>query len=517
MKKVMPGAARAPHPSHTATGSTPLRPRHAARRSVGGARRALPVAALLSVVALLAVACRPPVPGGGAGPVSRGTVGHEGRWLTDAQGRVLLLHGVNLVAKTDGETPAEMGFGADDAAWLADNGFDVVRLGLTAGSVMPEPGVIDHAYLDSFFGTVDQLRARGLLVLIDLHQDGWGPTLGSDGFPGWMTITDGEPNTGTPFPLYYITNPAIQAAFDNLWANTPGPGGVPLQERVAAIFEALAQRARHRPGVLGYDLLNEPWPGRVWEACALDSAQGCPEQDARLTAYNARMTRAVRSHDRRHMVFGEPYVLFNFGNAPTNIGLPGDDPRAGISYHMYAEEYDVSLEPHVQRLAIEWSDRTGGAVLNTEFGANTDPARAERQVSELDGALVPWIWWAYNENVIRDLREPPVEANLWSGVVDVLVRPHPVAVAGTPEALDFDPASRTMTFTWSTTRAGAHRPGPGLPGLTEVKVPARTYPGGYRASVRGGTVVSGPGAAVLRVLSHPGAPAVEVTVAPAAG
>jgi endoglycosylceramidase len=36
---------------------------------------------------------------------------------------------VNFVAKVDGETPAEMGFGDDDAQFLADNGFDVVRLG----------------------------------------------------------------------------------------------------------------------------------------------------------------------------------------------------------------------------------------------------------------------------------------------------------------------------------------------------------------------------------------------------
>ncbi|MCL4292391.1 MAG: cellulase family glycosylhydrolase [Acidimicrobiia bacterium] len=499
-----------PDTSMTATpaGSTP-----GSSGSVAGRRprrrRALVTAALMATAALLAAACVPP--GGGAAP--RAAVGHEGRWLTDSHGRVLLLHGVNLVAKVDGETPAEMGFGADDAAWLADNGFDVVRLGLTAGSVMPEPGVIDHAYLDSFFTTVDELTAEGLLVLIDLHQDGWGPTLGSDGFPGWMTITDGEPNTGTPFPLYYVTNPAIQAAFDNLWADTPGAGGVPLQERVAAIFEALAERASHRRGILGYDLLNEPWPGRVWEACALDTAHGCPEQDARLDAYNARMAQAVRTRDRRHLVFGEPYVLFNFGNAPTNVGLPGDDPRSGLSYHMYTT--DPALEPAVQDFALEWADRTGGALLNTEWGATTDPVPIERQISELDGALVPWIWWAYNENVIRDGRQPPTEANLWGPVVDVLVRPHPVAVAGTPLSHDFDPATRTMSFTYSTRRVGSDRPGPGHPGLSEIKVPARTYPNGYRASVTGGVVVSRPGAGVLRVFSLPGASEVRVTVAPA--
>lgn len=107
---------------------------------------------------------------------------------------------------------------------------------------MPTPGVIDTAYVDSFVETVELLEANGLLVLIDLHQDGWGPSLGSNGFPEWMTLTHGAENTGTPFPLYYLTNPAIQVAFDSFWANEKGPGDVPLQDRVATVFDVMAQR-----------------------------------------------------------------------------------------------------------------------------------------------------------------------------------------------------------------------------------------------------------------------------------
>ena len=81
---------------------------------------------------------------------------------------------MNMVAKFR-ETPAARGFGADDAAWIADNGFDVVRLGFVADAVMPTPGVINTAYVQSFARTVDLLTAHGLLVLVDLHQDGWGP------------------------------------------------------------------------------------------------------------------------------------------------------------------------------------------------------------------------------------------------------------------------------------------------------------------------------------------------------
>ncbi len=439
-----------------------------------------------------------------------GPIRHQGRWLTDASGRTLLLNGVNLVAKEPGVTPAAMGFGADDAAWLADNGFDVVRLGTTASSIMPSPGVIDTAYLDSFAQTVDQLTARGLLVLVDLHQDGWGPSLGNDGFPDWMTLTHGAENTHTDFPLYYITNPAIQAAFQSFWDDEPGPGGVPVQDRVGALFSALAARFGADPGVVGYDLINEPWPGTTWQPC-LAPPGGCPVQDQALDGYQARMDAAVRAQDPDHLVFGEPYVLFNFGQAPTNVTLPGGDPASGLSYHLYTT--DPALEPTVQGYALAWSQRTGGALLNTEFGATSDVAAINRQIGELDGSLVPWIWWAYNETVLTDLSQPAGDSNVNGPVVDALVRPHPRAVAGTPTSDAYDPQARVLRFGYSTARPGGGTYDATT--TTELQVAPRTYPAGYAVKVTGGTVTSAPDAAQLVVTNDPGATDVSVKIWPA--
>ena len=43
---------------------------------------------------------------------------HQGRWITDARGRVVILHGVNMVYKRPPYYPAAAGFGADDARFL---------------------------------------------------------------------------------------------------------------------------------------------------------------------------------------------------------------------------------------------------------------------------------------------------------------------------------------------------------------------------------------------------------------
>ena len=441
-------------------------------------------------------------------PASLGPIGHQGRWLTTADGRVLMLNGTNFVDKNL-FTPAGYGFEEDDAQWLAANGFDAVRLGFNAGAVMPTPGVIDTAYVDSFVETVELLEANGLLVLIDLHQDGWGPSLGSNGFPEWMTLTHGAENTGTPFPLYYLTNPAIQVAFDSFWANEKGPGDVPLQDRVATVFDVMAQRLAGSDAILGWDLLNEPWPGTNFGPC-IESGPGCPAQDkASLDPYYSRMTGAIRNAGAEQLVFGEPWVLFNFGEPDTNIALPGGDANSGLSFHVYPLSDDKV--PVVMDKAEAWSATTGGALLNTEFGANPDPKFTDMNIKEFDRALIPWMHWAYNENTIEDLKAPPSDHE--ADNVDALVRPHPLAIGGTPTRLDYDLPTRVMRFTWDTTGPD----GTQFPADTETvfQVAPRTYPKGYKVLTVGATVTSEPNAASLTVVADGSTAEPKVVVYPA--
>lgn len=436
-------------------------------------------------------------------------VGHDGRWLVDAKGRVILLDGVNLVAKTSA-TPAQEGFGAADASWLERNGVDVVRLGFTAAALMPTPGHLDRAWLRSYVRTLDDLTSHGILVLVDLHQDGWGPTVGSDGFPGWMTLTGGATNNHAGFPSYYTSDPAVQAAFQSFWRDARGPGGVPLQQRAAAILGSVASSVAPNRRVLGYDLLNEPWPGTTWAPC-LSNANGCPALDeSGLDQYYAKAVAAIRAHDKRHIVFAEPYVLFNFGLSTTHVALPAGEKNGGLSFHMYTAS--PTDEPAVLEHAIAWSKSTGGALLETEFGATTDTTSIDRMINEADQALVPWIFWAFNEDVVHSLAEPPSGSNLVTSTVAAIVRPHPVAVAGTPTASSYDPTTRTMTFSWSTKGPGGRTYAATTPTL--FNVPLSLYPAGYHVHVLEGHVIATGGQA-LTVAAAKGASSVTVTVSPA--
>ena len=121
---------------------------------------------MLAAVAVAAAACsgssKPSAtPTVGAAVVTdprpAGTISHEGRWLTDAAGRVLMLHGTNMVSKGAPYYPAAAGFDDDDGAWLEANGFDVVRLGVMATALMPEPGKVSETYLDQIRRSVREV------------------------------------------------------------------------------------------------------------------------------------------------------------------------------------------------------------------------------------------------------------------------------------------------------------------------------------------------------------------------
>ncbi len=240
-----------------------------------------------------------------------------GRWLVDGSGRVRIDHGVNMVYKRAPYVPAATGFGDDDAAFLARNGFTSVRLGLIWKAVEPQPGKYDDTYLSRVRNTVNVLHEHGIVALLDFHQDLFNERYQGEGAPDWAVQDDGlpaQPQAG--FPGNYFGMPALWRAFDHFWANDAGPGGVGLQDRYAAAWKHVAGYFRGTPGVLGIDVFNEPFPGSQWSTCL--NPVGCPSYDAQLTAFTQKVIDAVRSVDKLTPVFYEPQLFFNDG-VPTYV------------------------------------------------------------------------------------------------------------------------------------------------------------------------------------------------------
>jgi endoglycosylceramidase len=455
---------------------------------------------------------------------------HSGRWITDAAGRVVIVHGTNMVYKLAPFYPAAVGFGADDAAFLRSIGFNAVRVGVIWAAVEPQPGVYDDAYIAQIKRTVDTLGRFGIVSLLDFHQDLLNEQFQGEGAPSWAIQTGGLPNPSLGFPGNYLGNPALEHALDAFWQNAPGPGGVGLWDRFAGAWRQVASAFRADSNVLGYEVFNEPFPGTLWEQCLVPT--GCPSFDAELTGFYARVIHAIRGVDHRTLIFYEPNVLFNEGIA-TDLGQIGD-PRAGFAFHDYCPTEstvgsDIGCGPFDDTVfshAVTRATSTGDAVLETEFGATNNVPYLEQMVARGDSDMVPWLEWAYCgcgdpttsgpgnvQAIVIDPAKPPTGANLLLPTLRALVEPYPQAIAGTPVSWGFDRSTDTFSLEYKTARAAGS--GSFAPfAESDVVVPALVYPHGYAASASGGAIVSVRDAHVLEVAACPGASTVKVTVTP---
>ncbi|MGH2975586.1 MAG: cellulase family glycosylhydrolase, partial [Solirubrobacterales bacterium] len=462
----------------------------------------------------------------------QGPLSNAGRWITDARGRVVILHGLNMVYKRPPYRPGAVGFGADDAAFLRRNGFDSVRLGMIYKAVEPSPGSYDATYINRIHSTQRMLASHGIFSLLDFHQDLYSERYGGEGFPDWAVLDDGlpaEPLSG--FPGSYLTSPGLNRAFDNLWANRDAPGGIPIQSRYAAAWARIARSFKGERGVAGYDLFNEPWPGSDLSTCL--STAGCPTFDtAKLAPFYRRVIARIRGIERRHLIFYEPNVLFNFD---ANTSLPDlGFKRLVFGFHDYCLVGLIKGVPsgcpaadqQVFDNADSHAKRTGDALDLSEFGATDDVATLQRLAGYSDRHMVSWQEWHYcgcddpttsgpgdTQALVKDPSRRPRGANVFHDKLKALARAYPQAIAGTPVRYSFDPATRRFDLVYTRDRVSGK--GSFRQGVSTVFLPRIQYPRGYVVKVTGGSAVRGPSGRRLFVRPDLGSGQVHVTVTPA--
>lgn len=454
----------------------------------------------------------------------------DGRFFRDRQNRAVILHGLFGVWKIPGlwgppDSPTDpRGFTAADADRVAALGLNGFRLAYFWEGLEPTRGAYDTAYLANIVRVQKLLAGRGVFTLIDSHQDMYSSVFGGDGFPAWAVHDDGVPlGVDLGFPGNYFT-PAVSRAFDNFWRNADGV--------LDAYARQLAFVARHfadDPMVLGYDLINEPWPGTEYPSCL--QPLGCPLFDTlRLQPAEDRLAWAVRKADWRHIIFYEPNFFFTggvrswLGAPPARVrrvalsfhnqcvaravlqlsrSIPGAGPLLGAPVAVMNSVVCPTANAQVLANAMSTAAAIGGPPLMTEVAAPSDSDHAGLNcLFELaDQKMVGWTYGlSWRSGELRTLH--PEKAA-------VLARAYPQAVAGTPSAFSFDVRTGRFTLRYTTR---PHTAGP-----TVIELPAATYPNGYTVAAQGAHVTSAPGAELLTLANDPGAHSVHVTVDPRSG
>lgn len=417
--------------------------------------------------------------------------------LVDACGRQRYFRGTNSVYKAPPWVAPADAFTGDgnslsptDGALFASLGWNALRLGTMWAGVLPTGrGAVNASYLAALTGVASSLYADyGVWSLLDAHQDLFSARFCADGAPGWaaaeytanVSAANGfpaplaapyavDPVTGNPssddcgkfgWGDYYVTH-AVGAAFSALYNTSTGIADF------SAFWAAVVAAFARVPGVLGYELLNEPWAGDVL-ADPLLLVPGVADSVYLQPFYGA-VTAAIRSAEAAagvaspRPVFAEPVTWDNFVPAGFTA-LPGAaEGLAALSVHYY------SL-PDIIGAAAQIGDRAADAArlhavsFLTEFDLDlpspVDPpygADALRATLDAcDAHRVGYLGWAY-QSVYTGA---PGSGLLVTAAVREMARPLPLAVAGTNASWAFNATLQTFDLTYITAAPPAVSPDP---------------------------------------------------------
>ena len=428
-----------------------------------------------------------------------------GATFRDALGRVVLLRGVNAGGRSKfapyvpfdfapGQYDAALGAYMDRAAsW----GIDVVRVPFTWAALEPTQGQDDPAWLSLYDRLLDAAWARGIYTILDFHQDVYSEVYCGDGFPAWTVNSPPAPHHDCPsWSGEYVTDANVQAAFDAFWAAGSG-----VQASYLAAWDVMIARYKDRPGVLGFEPINEPGWGTANESTFSATT---------LTSFYSTVVAHMTAAAPQALVFVDPAGL-DGALLSTQLGRP---PGSGVVFapHFYPLTHDPGA---VEGELKKWADvgaSWGAPVFVGEFGLNDTGATAVPYIAATFGAFdalgLSGAEWEYSVSadvwnsetfglVAADGTENPVAA--------AVLRPFARAVAGTDVTQSYDRAS--SIFSLSYTAAG---------GVTEVSLPPRAYPSGYRLTLSGACAdtTSSPGRVLLQPDGDGGAASVSLKIAP---
>jgi endoglycosylceramidase len=365
----------------------------------------------------------------------------DGKFFKNGRGQIVILRGVNLAGTSkippflplplpsSPMAPGEFDTEEPTFNFLANTnisaldplpgwGVNVIRLLFVWEAYEPADGVRRDAYLQMLERIAREAWKRGIYTIIDFHQDAFARWLAwgcGEGFPLWgLRLALGLPKTATfaapsnkpgqctNWMVQAFADPNASRAFDGLYANGE------LRRRYVELMKTLATRFRMVPGVIGYDVLNEPFSqlsdpasGRAFNSLNLGDLNDQQKiwHEKQLTDFYQAVYGAIRPLDPSAILFLEPNLLVDRG-IQTDLGTPcnGASPSCNVAYapHYYDNSITAPIWPNytspngtrqafrnMSTLASRW----GTPLFIGEFGAVASVKNVDKYMDEIHDDL----------------------------------------------------------------------------------------------------------------------------------
>jgi endoglycosylceramidase len=430
----------------------------------------------------------------------------RGMSFVDASGREVILRGVNAGGRSklppffpfdpvpDFNTALEK-----YADGIQSMGFNVVRLIIIYEAGEPVRGKYDEDYLKKHDQMVSAFAKRGVYVFVDAHQDLFSRRFCGDGFPDWTLPekyrTRRQHADCKNWGLVDFTYP-LSTTLDRFWENQDG-----VQDSYVAFFKMLAVRYKDEPAVIGFEPINEPFPGLK---ARVSISNWYKKQ---LFPLYEKVGQTVQSVDSRFLIFADIFPLEN----PMLWSTKRDRPK--IKNLVFAPHYydfgtygmmsgsafeksfmNKSLRRH-QVPAQKWDT----PILIGEWGISPLYKGAAEYITSInsvyddlkishtfwEASMSPLIWNMENTSVFNPDGSVREEAQ-------ALDRPYPKAAAGTVKSFSFDPKTKNFEMTWTED--------PKISAPTEIHLPERIFKSSPKVSLEpSGNFSFNPATRILRV------------------
>jgi len=391
------------------------------------------------------------------------------RYIRDAQGRIVIHHGVNISnyskhSGPPGETRPRAGHpwhGEQEAANLQAWGFNLVRYLVHWEAIEPTRGTYNEAYLDRVIEDIEMYGRHGIEVVVDFHQDLFAQKFHGNGFPEWAAIDNGKPfKLQEPWAMNYF-QPAVKESFKNFWKNKDG-----LLDSYIAAVEHVYLKVRTCSNVLGVDVMNEPWP----EGWFLTFER------TDLSNFYDRLKEVWLKHGN-----GYPYLMFEpwmstSAGYPTNLRMDNERFIGAVYMPHYYDFFCEQGKPYgwfnkiamKRALNIRCSEAQEFKcpMIFGEFRFPVVSKNYREAFSDFyqlcDEHSVGWTYWSYDKLVHNDrglINDDGTPAS--NSILFDLVRIYPKRIVGEGARYGFD--GNVFTMSWKST---------GDCGLVEIYVPA---------------------------------------------
>jgi len=286
----------------------------------------------------------------------------------------------------------------------------------------------------------------------------------------------------------------VAQAFEEIYDNTHGGLDAWIE-----FWEVVARRFKDQRSVLGYELINEPWPGDQYR----DPLVMLPRRAAqRFEPLYKKIASGIREVDNETLIFFEPVTWAMIG-----VGTSGfesaPDPQSVLSYHYYCtlsgnqtHPYgpvtrrfcDKGLGPKVFNAAASDRKKLRVPSMMTEWGNLWPSASSPRAASTIeieavmdlaDQQLQSWTFWDILAFSNFKSKTPWNTTAAWNmDEISVFSRPYAQAIAGTQASMKFDSTSLHFSLEFVVDAS--------IKAPTEIVAPALRYPHGFNVELSHG-------------------------------